>query len=228
MAFGGFMLPSQLDQPSAENFHAQIPQEPTKILEIDEARHEATSQQKEKKAKSVRASVPSNAPLPRHPGPISQIQIQQKPAYSALKPKTPGTATAQSPAEPPERSAEATYNISGGTLAQAQPAGKQPGRTFYNNDAMSVSGNSINVMTNAMTGANPHHFGGTRDQHRNQSVLTTGSLAEGVKLAESRSTFHMNAVITTKSAGNIRKSRQGRNIKNIIKMVSSRDGFTMD
>lgn len=77
MAFGGFMLPAQLDQVSAENFQLQNAAEPTKILEIDEAHPpEGTLQPKDKKAKSMRTSIPNNAPLPRHPGPISQIQIQ--------------------------------------------------------------------------------------------------------------------------------------------------------
>lgn len=72
-------------------------------------------------------------------------------------------------------------------------------------------------------------------QNRNNSVLTSGggSHADGLRLAESLSTFNMNAVITTKSAGNINQRAKagssqggaGRNIKNIIKMASSRDGL---
>ena len=118
-------------------------------------------------------------------------------------------------------------NITADGQPHAQPAGSLHGlRTFYNNDAISVSGNSINVMSNPMTGANPHHFGTTnqREQPRQSSVLTSGSQAEGLKLAQSLSTFQMNAIITTKSAGNI-KSKGGRNIKNIIKMASSREGL---
>jgi len=115
-----------------------------------------------------------------------------------------------------------------GQQPQAHHVGSQGGlRTFYNNDAISVSGNSINVMSNAMTGGNPHHFGvnNPRDNPRNSSVLTSGSQADGLKLAQSLSNFQMNAVITTKSAGNI-KHKGGRNIKNIIKMASSREGLT--
>lgn len=99
MAFGGFMIPTQMDLESAENFFNQFPMvDPNKILEMNEQlSQDGTLQVKEKKAKSMRTSIPNNAPIPRHPGPISQIQIQQKPALSTLKQKKSATVGMKSP-----------------------------------------------------------------------------------------------------------------------------------
>lgn len=122
-------------------------------------------------------------------------------------------------------SATAPLNINENNAAGSQPPGTHANSqggirtSFYNVEAMSVSGNSINLTNTALTG------GGLGFATNTGCTPNSTQEAVGGPLKQAKIEAHL--MITSKNK-NKNKAPAGRNIKNIIKMATSRDASMFD